>query len=154
MKQNQLQPITADLIRSMRNKGLYEEAEELLKAHYKDIKIAKRNAFNDIVRGGRRLKKHFKICTYGGCKNEADGLCEYHLKEKRKMSRLYAQRNRNKVNQRQREIRQIKLRSVKNSRVCSQCGGEIPTMRRMGVKYCSDRCREKSNYNYIKKRDK
>ena len=59
-------PVTYELVREVRNRFGYEQAEELRQAHLKDMKKAGRDAFNDIIKKDYRILKHLNICI--GCR--------------------------------------------------------------------------------------
>ena len=91
----ELQPITADLIRELRQQGKHCEAEEMLRAHQESLKKGWSRARKQMIYLSNRIRvaklKKEGICVY--CyKNEVSGehtLCEECLQKKRQYNKTY-----------------------------------------------------------------
>lgn len=62
---NTLTEINQDEVRRLKNLGMVEDAKNLLQAHYRNIKLAKRDAFHDIMRHRRLILKSKGYCVCG-----------------------------------------------------------------------------------------
>ena len=92
-------PITQDLIRELRGRGLDWKAKELLQAHYRDLKQQKRNALLDHNAITRNVRTVLGMCRNLGCKGipeEDKRYCERCIGYKRKWNKYYRMKRRMK----------------------------------------------------------
>ena len=76
-----LQPITADLVMSLRLEGRRDDADELVKAHIRDMKKAGKQAIHELRHKDYIIKKIILICTQLYCTRPAVKgihMCEHH----------------------------------------------------------------------------
>lgn len=108
MKKETLVLITQDLVRELRHRGLDNEAAELLRAHYRDVKQQSKNAGLDHDVMIRSVRITLGICMRFSCKNKVKddkllcGRC-------RGRSRGYYKKHKKKINKKQREVYKQKI---------------------------------------------
>ena len=119
MQENKLIPITADFVRGLRMSGREQEAKFLVRIHHISIRKARREAFNDICRQERLVKKSKGLCLIYGCTNKINkstNFCKKHRTRKNELQIIW----------RKKRFKMGLCKNCKNRRMieytlCNQC---------------------------------